>query len=417
MDAELFQRLTAALAIGALFGIERGWKQRSEEPGSRAAGLRTFTLAGLLGGIAAVLGSDLGPAAFAAIALAFSVLFGMFQWRDTSADEEFSVTSTVAGLLTFTLGSLAGLGYLHEAATAAVAAVCILAFKDSLHAWLRGLTWPEIRSAFLILAMTFIALPVLPSAPVDPWGLIRLRDLWFLTILIASISFAGYIAVRMLGRRAGLAVGAVAGSVVSSTLTVAELARRRRRGSLTLLDATAAASLTTLVMLVRILLLVVFLAPQLNALLLPILGPSAAIAAAGALYLLLPRAGSAEEQLLPGLKSPLDMRSVAGFALLIGGLNVCVALASRWVGDISLLPLAALGGLADVDAVILNVTRLSEPSPHLAAGAILLAAAANMVSKSVLAFVAGGARFGACFSASALLVVAAGTAALTYTWH
>jgi uncharacterized membrane protein (DUF4010 family) len=412
MDPQLLQRLTAGLAIGALVGIERGWKQRSETPGSRAAGLRTYTLAGLLGGIAAILGTELGAAAFAAIAVAFSVLFGMFQWRDTSADEEFSVTSTVAGLLTFALGGLAGLGHLQEAATAGVAAVCILAFKDSLHAWLRGLTWPEIRSALLILAMTFIALPLLPSEPVDPWGLIRLRELWFLTILIATISFAGYIAVRLLGQRAGLALGAVAGSIVSSTLTVAELAGRVRRGSLTLPDATSAASLTTLIMLVRIILLVTFLAPQLADVILPVLGTSAAVSAAGALYLLHPRAGAKKEQLLPDLKSPLDMRSVASFALLIGGLNICVALASRWAGEVALIPLAALGGLADVDAVILNVTRLSEPSHDLAAGAILLAAAANMMSKSVLAFIAGGVHFGACFSASALVVIAA--AALVY---
>ena len=416
MDPELLQRLTAALAIGALIGIERGWKQRSQAPGSRAAGLRTFTLAGLLGGLAAILGSDLGGAAFAAIALAFSVLFGMFQWRDNSADQEFSATSTVAGLLTFALGGLAGLGHLQEAATAGVAAVCILAFKDSLHAWLRGLTWPEIRSALLILAMTFIALPLLPSAPVDPWGLIRLRELWFLTILIATISFAGYIAVRMLGHRAGLAVGAVAGSVVSSTLTVAELARRRRQGSLTLSDATAAASLTTLVMLVRIILLVTFLAPHLTGLILPALAASAAVSATLALYLLRPRAGAgaSSEQLLPDLKSPLDLRSVASFALLIGGLNICVSLGSRWAGEISLLPLAALSGLMDVDAILLSVTRLSEPPPDMASHAILIAATANMLSKTVLAFGIGGLRFGASIATTSFAIILAGAAVLTF---
>ena len=414
MDLQLLQRLTAALAIGGLIGIERGWKQRSEEPGSRAAGLRTYTLAGLLGGLSAILGEDMGVAAFAAMAIAFSAVFGMFQWRDTSADEEFSVTSTVAGLLTFALGGFAGLGYLQEAAAAAVAVVCILAFKDSLHAWLGALTWPEIRSAFLILAMTFLALPLLPSSPIDPWGVIRLRELWFLTILIATISFAGYIAVRLLGYRAGLAVGAVAGSIASSTLTVAELAGRVRRATVTALDAASAASLTTLVMLVRIMLLVIFLAPQLNTLILPVLGASAGVAAAGALYLLRPRDAMTEEQLLPNLKSPLDMRSVASFALLIGGLNICVALGSRWAGEITLLPLAALGGLADTDAVVLNVTRLSEPSPRLAAGAILLAAAANMVSKTLIAFVAGNVRFGAYFVASSLAAVVAG--ALVFFW-
>ena len=411
MEPELLQRLTAALAIGALIGIERGWKQRSDEPGSRAAGLRTFTLAGLLGGIAAVVGTNLGAAAFAAIAIAFSALFGAFQWRETRADDDFSATSTVAGLLTFALGGLAGLGYLHEAAAAAVAAVCILAFKQSLHAWLGGLTWPEIRSALLILAMTFIALPLLPSGPIDPWGLIDLRELWFLTILIATISFAGYVAVRVLGARAGLALGAVIGSLVSSTLTVAELAGRVRKGTATAPDAAAAASLSTLVMLIRIGLLVSVLAPHLLSEILPVLGASVAVSAAGALYLFHPRKGPTGQPLLPELKSPLDMRSVAGFALLIAGLNVSIALATNWAGDIAVLPLAILSGFADVDAVILNVTRLSQPPSGLAVAAILLAALANMFSKSVLAFVAGNLQFGLYFAGASLAACLAGAAA------
>ncbi|MBU3921737.1 DUF4010 domain-containing protein [Hyphomonas sp.] len=407
----MLQRLTAALAIGALIGIERGWKQRSDEPGSRAAGLRTFTLAGLLGGIAAVVGTNLGAAAFAAIAIAFSALFGAFQWRETLADEDFSATSTIAGLLTFALGGLAGLGYLHEAAAAAVAAVCILAFKQSLHAWLGGLTWPEIRSALLILAMTFIALPLLPSGPIDPWGLIDLRELWFLTILIATISFAGYVAVRVLGARAGLALGAVIGSLVSSTLTVAELAGRVRKGTATAPDAAAAASLSTLVMLIRIGLLVSVLAPHLLSEILPVLGASVAVSAAGALYLFHPRNGPAGQPLLPELKSPLDMRSVAGFALLIAGLNVSIALATNWAGDIAVLPLAILSGFADVDAVILNVTRLSQPPSGLAVAAILLAALANMFSKSVLAFFTGNLQFGLYFAGASLAACLAGAAA------
>lgn len=411
MEPELLQRLTAALAIGALIGIERGWKQRSDEPGSRAAGLRTFTLAGLLGGIAAVVGTNLGAAAFAAIAIAFSALFGAFQWRETRADDDFSATSTVAGLLTFALGGLAGLGYLHEAAAAAVAAVCILAFKQSLHAWLGGLTWPEIRSALLILAMTFIALPLLPSGPIDPWGLIDLRELWFLTILIATISFAGYVAVRVLGARAGLALGAVIGSLVSSTLTVAELAGRVRKGTATAPDAAAAASLSTLVMLIRIGLLVSVLAPHLLSEILPVLGASVAVSAAGALYLFHPRNGPTGQPLLPELKSPLDMRSVAGFALLIAGLNVSIALATNWAGDIAVLPLAILSGFADVDAVILNVTRLSQPPSGLAVAAILLAALANMFSKSVLAFFTGNLQFGLYFAGASLAACLAGAAA------
>ena len=41
---ELFQRLSVALAIGLLIGLERGWKMRDEAEGHRAAGFRTCLL-------------------------------------------------------------------------------------------------------------------------------------------------------------------------------------------------------------------------------------------------------------------------------------------------------------------------------------------------------------------------------------
>lgn len=408
MDSELLQRLGAALAIGALIGVERGWKQRDGDPGSRAAGLRTFTLAGVLGGVAAVIGLDVGAPAFAALAAAFAAVFGVFLWRDSLADDDFSATSAVAGLLTFSLGALAGVGSVQEAATAAVAVVCILAFKESLHAWLRGLTWPEIRSALAILAMSLIALPLLPTGPVDPWGLLNVRELWFLTILIATISFAGYIAVRLFGPRAGLALGAGIGALVSSTLVVAELAGRVSRKEISAFGANAAASLSTLIMLGRIAVLASVLAPALVPQLLPVLAASTGVSAAGAALLLLPRSAPPAQGLLPALKSPLNFRSVLQFAALIGGLSIAATLTTRSLGDAALLPLAAVSGLADVDAVLLTVTRLNTLAPDLATAAILLAALANMVSKSVIVFVAGGMRFGAYFTATSLIAGGAG---------
>ena len=50
--------LAAALAIGLLIGIERGWKLRSVPEGSRVAGVRTFILFGLVGGVAGLLGTS-----------------------------------------------------------------------------------------------------------------------------------------------------------------------------------------------------------------------------------------------------------------------------------------------------------------------------------------------------------------------
>jgi MgtC family len=44
-----------ALAIGLLIGLERGRRARGERDGGRVAGLRTFGLLGLLGGLVGIL--------------------------------------------------------------------------------------------------------------------------------------------------------------------------------------------------------------------------------------------------------------------------------------------------------------------------------------------------------------------------
>ena len=62
---ELISRFGVALGIGLLIGIERGWRAREAHPGSRTAGVRTFAITGLLGGVigalAQALGGDTGP--------------------------------------------------------------------------------------------------------------------------------------------------------------------------------------------------------------------------------------------------------------------------------------------------------------------------------------------------------------------
>ena len=68
----ILQKLVLALAIGLLVGVERGWQERDGKEGSRAAGVRTFALIGLLGGLAALLSQFAGPL-FLGFALVFVV--------------------------------------------------------------------------------------------------------------------------------------------------------------------------------------------------------------------------------------------------------------------------------------------------------------------------------------------------------
>ena len=52
--------LASSLAVGLLIGVERGWRDRDLAEGGRVAGLRTFSLVGLLGGALAVSLTEFG---------------------------------------------------------------------------------------------------------------------------------------------------------------------------------------------------------------------------------------------------------------------------------------------------------------------------------------------------------------------
>ena len=139
----------------------------------------------------------------------------------------------------------------------------LLAFREPLHCWVRNVTWPEMRSVLVLLAMSFLLLPILPNRPVDPWQVLNPLEIWLLAILIAAVSFAGYIAVRVLGDRKGVAVAAIAGSLASSTATTlafARLAREHPQGTRLLASGILLAGVT---MLVRIVVLAGVLKPVL----------------------------------------------------------------------------------------------------------------------------------------------------------
>lgn len=410
---DMFQRLGMALGIGFLVGVERGWKHRDAEEGTRAAGLRTHAVIGLLGGVAGMIGLLMGELALGALTLAFIAPFLAFKLREANVDKDVSVTGTIAGLLVYALGVYAVLGDLRIAAAVGVGLTALLAFKNALHDWLRGLTWPEIRSALLILAATAIALPLLPDRALDPWGAINPRELWLLTIFVAGASFAGYAAVRLLGADIGLLAGAAAGAVVSSTVVTAELGRRVRAQEAGASIAAAAANLAAVVSLARVGLLTAAGATPV----LPQVAP--ALAAACAVFLiaayLLQRFAKDEDSAggVAKLKSPLDLVSVAQFALLLAVLIVAGRLIADAFGEAGLLPFAATAGLADVDAVTLAAGSLVRAGLDPAAGAhaILIAALVNTFSKGVLALIAGGWRYAGLYGGSAALAALAGAAA------
>ena len=400
---QLAFRLGLALAIGFLLGLERGWHERAEGEGRRAAGLRTFSLIGLLGGILGALSLNGDRVLLAAAFVTIGAALAAFIWREGQKQHDFSATSLIAALLTLALGAYAVLGEMAAAAGAAVAATLLLAHKEILHAWLQRISWAELRSGLLLAAMTFIALPLLPNRTVDPWDSINPYELWLMTILIAGVSFAGYAAVKIAGPKRGLTLAAALGGLLSSTvvtLSLAPLAKDNKAHLRLLAGGILAASC---VMLPRVLVIAGVINFRLAIEMAPML--LSATAVMGTIAVGLVRSDHQSPRRKDKgltLANPFDLLQVLRFGALLAAVMLAVALVRRSFGDQGVLWLAFLSGFADVDAITLTVARLGD-APTVASQAILLTVATNSVMKAIYAGVTGNIRLG--------LMVLAGTAA------
>lgn len=299
---------------------------------------------------------------------------------------------------------------MRAASGAGAATLLLLAHKHLLHGFLERVTWTELRSGFLLAAMTFIALPLLPDRIVDPWNALNPNALWLMTILIAAVSFAGYVAVKMAGPQRGLLLAAALGGLFASTAVTLSLSRlaKQNAGHLRLLAGGILGSGT--VMLTRVLVVTGLINLQLaERLAPPLLAAALGMALVAAIYVLSDHGKPREDGSRFVLKNPFELLEVLKFGLVLTVISAAVVLARRLWGDTGLLALAAISGLADVDAITLSVSRLSG-AETVAVTAILLTVMVNTLAKNVYAAMAGGARLGWLVLAGTAAAVAAGVA-------
>jgi uncharacterized membrane protein (DUF4010 family) len=414
---DLFQRLSVALAVGLLIGLERGWRSREAGEGDRTAGLRTFALSGLLGGvwgaIAQTIGDGGGAGALGAAFVAYAAIFAFFRYREIAHDGTFGITTIVAAMLAFALGALAVLGPIEVAAAGGVAVAALLAWKSVLHSWLQRMTSAELRSGLVLLAMTFITLPLLPRRTVDPWGALNPHEIWLMTIMIAVISFIGYVAVKLAGDRSGTAITGIAGGLASSTavtMTLAQVASKNP-GQRTLL--TAGVLFASAVMSGRVLAITSVVNPSLLTVIALPVGAVGAVLALGAVGLMMrgpDNDGSGEGAIV--LKNPFELATVLKFGAVLATVMLATKLLTGAFGSAGAYLIAAVSGMADLDAVTLSMARGAGGDEATAARAIFIAIAVNTASKTIMAWWIGGAGMGRLVAAVSVLAVVAGVAVL-----
>lgn len=415
---ELFERLGLALAIGLLMGVERGWQAREYAEGGKVAGIRTFALIGLLGGIAGWFGHTLGPLALASAFLALAaVVVASHIMRARKGDHEVGVTTEIAELTAFALGALAAMGEGAAAAAGGVVATALLGAKDTLHGWVRRLELLELHAAIKLLLISVVLLPVLPNQGYGPEQALNPYKLWLLVVMVAAISFTGYFAIKIAGPRIGSLLTGVFGGLASSTALTVSFARmgRANPGMQSLLAAGVAVANAT--MYARLWLIVFVLNRPMG---LKLAVPLGFMCVAGLIATwLLWRARDAEGK--PGdtaLTNPFELGMAIKFAILLTLVILASKLLQTWGGSAGLYLLAALAGLADVDAVALSMSQMGGKGVALtvATTSVTIAAFVNTGVKAALVTGLCGGIMARRMAFAMSGVIVAGTAGLAVGW-
>lgn len=376
-----------SLAIGLLIGLER------ERNPTAKAGLRTFSLVAMAGTLGALLADKTG--APWVLGAGLLLLGGMMVAAYTrNEDEADPGTTTVAAVVVcYSLGALVWYGYSQLAVTLAILTTILLYFKAEMRGISQRLSRLDLVSILQFAVLSFVILPVLPNLGYGPYGVLNPYQLWWMVVLIAGLSLAGYAALRIVGQRRGALLTGLFGGIASSTATTLAFSRHGRADPNLIGMAALVILLANWMVMIRLAIEVAVVAPPLLATMLPIFG-GGALAGLLALYFsiwrrLLTRPDAPRLE----VKNPTELRAALSFGLLYAG----VLLASAWLSDLAgsggLYAVALVSGLTDVDAITLSSLRLhglGTLTAHQAATAILLALLANIVFKAGLTLAIGG---------------------------
>ena len=394
MDNTVLLNLGVALGIGLLVGAERERsKNNVQTPNGQAdntlAGIRTFTIASMLGAITSWMNFWLLFAALVCVAMFAAVAFYVRR------DERLGLTTEISLLFTVILGALAMTTPIL-AASLAVCAAILLAAKEPIHGFVLGVVTREELNDFLILAgATLIILPLMPNTVMGPFHAINPRNLWVVVILVMAIGAFGHLALRIIGGRIGLPLVGMVSGFISSIATISAMGHRSRETPALLSSAVAGAVLSSFSTILQITLILATISqPTLQALIMPLMfGGIATLLCGGALTLNAlhhPVSDANKVSQSFSVKTAFFLAGLIAVVLIISaGLN-------QWFGQAGLVIGSAIVGLVDAHAPTVSVASFVANHQLLATDAalpILAAFSLNAISKAITAVASGGKVF------------------------
>jgi len=216
-------------------------------------------------------------------------------------------------------------------------------------------------------------------------GLVNLYRIWIMVVLVAGISFFGYIAIRILGATHGIGAAGLFGGLVSSTAVAMSMARRVHENSFLAKNLALGIALASSMMLIRAGIEMWVINPSLTR---PFFIPIVVGSLAGYGYIAYLYFTSKKENIPQNIefKNPFDLKEALVMGIVFGATLALISLSNRYIGDMGVYAVAFVSGIADVDAIILSLSSLAKNglNPVTAHYAILIAIITNTLAKSAL---------------------------------
>lgn len=392
-DLLLAANLAVAGLVGLAVGLERERGGHTEGPDARFAGIRTFFLLGLVGGIAGhfiASGVPLAAAALLAGAGGLAVTAYAVALRRPGATADG--TTETSALVVLALGALAGTGYRGFSAAVGAVVVTALVAKSRIQALARRIGAQELAGALQFAVLALVILPLLPDRTFGPWGGVNPRGLWVVVLIFAAVNYAGFVLHRWIGASRGYGATGLLGGLVSSTAITLQFSRRSRE------EPALAASLglgivaACTVLPARVTAVTAFVAPDVARTLVPVVVPPLLVGVATAWAVLWRARGErgADGEAAP-LASPLRLMSALQMALAFQVALFAIRAAGDAFGAAGVYGTAFVLGLTDMDALTFSMARLGRDTGDalLASRAIGVGLLANTALKLALALVLG----------------------------
>jgi len=401
MDYLLIQLLLIAVILGFIIGLQRTMSSLYQNKGGENpfffAGSRTFALIALLGFLSGWLAKS-APTIVTMVAFSVLGLIILSYYLKTTLYRKMGMTTQVAAIITYLLGLMVYLHLEQYAIFIGILMIILLEIKPRLQRIEQNVTPSDIKATILLLAMTFLLLPVLPDEMIGPYKLFNPYKTWLMAVIIAAISFVGYVAIKILGNKRGVLLTGLFGGLISSTAVSISLSQMYTTQKDYLNNFAAGIAMACTLMYLRVL-FEAFVINKKVALIL--LLPYAAASLSGLIFVYIlyknSKTATFDLEAVSTTKNPLQLSEAIKFGILFGIIYGAISIVQNHYGNIGVYIISTLSGITDVDAITLSLSQLAldeKLTLQASAAGIVIASATNSLVKLGIVFWIGGRAIG-----------------------